>query len=117
MGRYSAFCLGISLAFWATNAHAMCPVGQEAFTSCEIKGRNTEVFVCHDDQVATYSYGPIGGPASQRFHLVRFEPANSPDAIQTISVSHRPCFRVGAVSLRGPRKNRKSGDIGELEFD
>ena len=40
---------------------AGCPAGQEPFTSCQIEGRNTEVFVCFDDQVATYSYGPVGG--------------------------------------------------------
>ena len=42
-------------------AQAGCPAGQEPFTSCQIDGRNTEVFVCFDDQVVTYSYGPVGG--------------------------------------------------------
>jgi hypothetical protein len=53
-------------------------VGQEAFTSCQIVGRNTEVFVCYDDQDATYNYGPIGGPAelvlSDSVETVDFEP-------------------------------------------
>ena len=42
------------------------------------RGRDTEVFVCFDDQVATYSYGPIGGPAEQilleTIENVDFEP-------------------------------------------
>lgn len=57
-------CLGFSLVilgFLTSAAQADCPQGQYPFTSCRIEGRNTEVFVCHDDQVATYSYGPIGG--------------------------------------------------------
>ena len=53
-------------------------MGQDAFTSCQIAGRNTEVFVCHDDQVATYRYGPIGGPTelllSETVEAVDFEP-------------------------------------------
>lgn len=53
-------------------------MGQEAFTSCQIEGRNTEVFVCHDDQIATYSYGPIGEAAalflSETIENVDFEP-------------------------------------------
>lgn len=65
-------------AFSATEVQAGCPQGQEPFTSCQIEGRNTEVFVCFDDQVATYSYGPIGG-APELFLLetieqVDFEP-------------------------------------------
>lgn len=68
-------CLG---AFITTEAAAGCPQGQEAFTSCQIEGRNTEVFVCFDDQVATYSYGPIGGPPelflSESIERVDFEP-------------------------------------------
>lgn len=49
--------LGIAIA---SEAGADCPQGQDVFTSCRIEGRNTEVFVCHDDQIATYSYGPVG---------------------------------------------------------
>jgi hypothetical protein len=52
-----------AVAFWTAQAHAGCPQGQEAFISCQIVGRDTEVFVCFDDQIATYSYGPIGGAA------------------------------------------------------
>lgn len=63
MGPYRAVSLGIFAAFLTNQAHAACPVGQEAFTSCQIEGRSTEVFVCHDDRVATYGYGPIGQPA------------------------------------------------------
>ena len=65
-------------AFSATEVQAGCPQGQEAFTSCQIEGRNTEVFVCFDDQVATYSYGPIGGPPelilSETIEHVDYEP-------------------------------------------
>ena len=65
-------------ALWTAQAHAGCPQGQEAFTSCQIEGRNTEVFVCFDDQVATYSYGPIGGTPdlflSEPVERVDFEP-------------------------------------------
>jgi hypothetical protein len=64
--------------FLASEVQAGCPQGQEAFTSCQIEGRNTEVFVCFDDQVATYSYGPIGGPPdlflSETIEQVDFEP-------------------------------------------
>ncbi|WP_155846040.1 hypothetical protein [Celeribacter ethanolicus] len=68
-------CLG---GLWATETVAGCPQGQEAFTSCQIEGRGTEVFVCFDNQVATYSYGPVGGPAdlilSVSIEQVDFEP-------------------------------------------
>lgn len=62
MSRFSAVCLAAMGGCFATLANAGCPVGQEVFTSCQIADRNTEVFVCFDDQVATYSYGPVGGP-------------------------------------------------------
>lgn len=59
-------------------ALADCPAGQEASTSCQIEGRNTEVFICFDDQVATYSYGPIGGTPdlflSEPIERLDFEP-------------------------------------------
>ncbi len=65
-------------AFWTAQAQAGCPQGQEVFTSCQIAGRNTEVFVCFDDQVATYSYGPVGGAAelqlSETIERVDFAP-------------------------------------------
>lgn len=61
-------------------AQAACPAGQEAFTSCQIEGRGTEVFVCFDDAVATYHYGPIGGPPdlalSETVAHVDYEPWN-----------------------------------------
>lgn len=57
---------------------ADCPVGQEAFNSCRIEGRNAEVHVCFDDQIVTYQYGPIGGPPelvlSDAVAHVDFEP-------------------------------------------
>lgn len=78
MDRYHAVCLGIFVAFLSTQANATCPVGQEAFTSCQIERLNTEVFVCHDDQVVNYSYGPVGGPAelflADTVENVDFEP-------------------------------------------
>lgn len=49
------------MVLWGSAAIAGCPDGQEPFNSCQIEGRNTEVFVCFDDQLATYQYGPIGG--------------------------------------------------------
>lgn len=59
-------------------ASAGCPSGQEPFTSCQIEGRNTEVFVCFDDQIVTYSYGPIGGSPelflAETITRVDFEP-------------------------------------------
>tara|TARA_R110002126_G_scaffold30259_7_gene99238 strand:- start:115565 stop:116524 length:960 start_codon:yes stop_codon:yes gene_type:complete len=62
----------------SAKAQAGCPQGQEPITSCEIKGRNTEVFACFDDQIATYSYGPIGGAPdlflSETIEDVDFEP-------------------------------------------
>jgi hypothetical protein len=64
--------------FLATEVAAGCPQGQEAFTSCQIEGRDAEVYVCFDDQVATYSYGPIGGVPdlflSEPIKQVDFEP-------------------------------------------
>ncbi|AML51069.1 hypothetical protein [Falsihalocynthiibacter arcticus] len=61
MDQKLGVCLTSCGVLLGTMAQADCPVGQEAFTSCQIEGRNTEVFVCFDDQVATYRYGPIGG--------------------------------------------------------
>ncbi len=65
-------------AFLTAQAQAGCPQGQEAFTSCQIEGRNTEVFVCFDAQVATYRYGPIGGAVglqlTETIERVDFEP-------------------------------------------
>lgn len=61
-----------------TMAQADCPVGQEPFTFCQIDGRNTEVFVCFDDQVVTYSYGAVGGTPdlflSEPVERVDYEP-------------------------------------------
>lgn len=78
MGLYRAACLGVFGAFLTSQGHAACPVGQEAFTSCQIAGRNTEVFVCYDDHVVTYGYGPIGQPVelslSDTVENVDFEP-------------------------------------------
>ena len=61
MGQKLRVYLLFSGVFLATGVQASCPLGQEPFTSCQIEGRNTQVFVCFDDQVTTYSYGPIGG--------------------------------------------------------
>ena len=62
----------------ASRAAADCPPGQEAFTSCQIKGRTTEVLVCFDDRIATYSYGPLGGAPelflSETIDAVDYEP-------------------------------------------
>ncbi|MGO4917201.1 hypothetical protein [Pseudogemmobacter sp. W21_MBD1_M6] len=74
--------LGIGLfcfvALLATNAAADCPLDQEVFTSCQIEGRGTEVFICFDNRVTTYSYGPIGGAPdlflSETIERVDFEP-------------------------------------------
>lgn len=69
--------MGVGGCFSST-ASAGCPVGQEIFMSCQIADRDTEVMVCSDDQVATYSYGPVGGPPdfflSEPVTLVDFEP-------------------------------------------
>ena len=77
MRQYLGFGV-VTLVFLTTGAYAGCPQGQEAFTSCRIEGRNTEVFVCYDDQVATYSYGPIGEAPelflSEPIARVDFEP-------------------------------------------
>ncbi|GLQ35997.1 hypothetical protein GCM10007939_22810 [Amylibacter marinus] len=61
MGRNLTIYLAGFAGLFGTVALADCPVGQEVFNSCQIKGRNTEVFVCFDDQVATYRYGPVAG--------------------------------------------------------
>ncbi len=69
------FCFG---ALLATKAVADCQLEQEVFTSCQIEGRGTEVFVCFDNRVATYSYGPIGGAPdlflSETIERVDFKP-------------------------------------------
>lgn len=46
--------------FIATDANAACSRGQQVFSSCEIDGQNTEVFVCFDKNIAIYTYGRIG---------------------------------------------------------
>ncbi|MGB7240663.1 MAG: hypothetical protein WBC93_01075 [Sulfitobacter sp.] len=78
MGQKLGVCLASYGILLGTMAQADCTAGQEAFTSCQIEGRNTEVFVCFDDQVATYSYGPIGGTPdlflSEPIERVDFEP-------------------------------------------
>ena len=58
--RYFWVCVVGIVAFSPVAARAGCLNDQYAFTSCQIAGRNTEVFVCYDDQIATYSYGPRG---------------------------------------------------------
>ena len=47
--------------FLTTAAQAGCLQEQDIFMSCQIEGRNTEVVVCYNDHLASYSYGPIGG--------------------------------------------------------
>ncbi|MEY8828577.1 hypothetical protein AB9K34_09195 [Sedimentitalea sp. XS_ASV28] len=78
MGQKLRVCLAGYGILLGTMAQADCPAGQEAFTSCQIEGRNTEVFVCFDDHVATYSYGPTGGTPelflSENIEHVDFKP-------------------------------------------
>ncbi len=78
LGQNWGVCLLFLGTFLAIEVQAGCPQGQESFTSCQIEGRNTEVFVCFSDQVATYSYGPIGGAPelflSETIEHVDFEP-------------------------------------------
>lgn len=57
LGAFFASCT----VLLCTTAQADCPAGKEPFASCQIEGRNAEVLVCFDDEVATYRYGPIGG--------------------------------------------------------
>lgn len=70
--------LGACCVLIGTMAQADCPAGQEPFTSCQIDGRNTELFVCFDEQVVTYSYGPVGGTPdlflSEPIEHIDFEP-------------------------------------------
>ncbi|WIV52320.1 hypothetical protein QQG91_15160 (plasmid) [Marivivens sp. LCG002] len=64
--------------FSATQVFAGCPQGTEAFNTCQIEGRNTEVAVCFDDRNVSYSYGSIGSPPelelSSPVERVDFEP-------------------------------------------
>lgn len=53
-------CGAVFSCFLGTGGIAGCPQGQEPFASCEITGRNTEVFVCFDESQATYRYGAVG---------------------------------------------------------
>lgn len=68
-------CFGV---LYAGHAQAGCLQGQEAVTSCQIEGKDKEVFVCFDDQIATYRYGPKNGAAdlflSETIRDVDFEP-------------------------------------------
>lgn len=70
--------LGACCVVIGTMAQADCPAGQEPFTSCQIDDRNTEVLVCFDEQVVTYSYGPVGGTPdlflSEPIEHIDFEP-------------------------------------------
>jgi hypothetical protein len=50
----------IAFALLTTHASAGCAPGFDPFTVCDIKGRDTSVHVCHDDQNVTYSYGVFG---------------------------------------------------------
>lgn len=67
--------LGLVLA---TGAQANCAVDQQVFSSCQIEEHNTEVFVCFDDEIATYRYGPIDGSPelslSEAVETVEFRP-------------------------------------------
>jgi hypothetical protein len=78
LGQYLGVCLVCLGVFLTSKAQAGCAPGQEPFTSCQIEGRDTEVFVCFDDNVATYSYGPIGGSPelflSETIAQVDFQP-------------------------------------------
>lgn len=78
LGQYLGVCLVCFGLVLTSKAQAGCAPGQEPFTSCQIEGRNTEVFVCFDDNVATYSYGPIGGSPelflSETIAQVDFQP-------------------------------------------
>jgi hypothetical protein len=47
----------ITFALLTTQASADCEPGFSLFTVCDIKGRDTSVHVCHNDQEVTYSYG------------------------------------------------------------
>lgn len=80
LGQKLGLCLASCCVLLGTMAQADCPAGHEPFTSCQIEGRNTEVVVCFDDQVATYRYGPIGGTPdltlSDPVAHVDFEPWN-----------------------------------------
>lgn len=62
----------------ATTAYADCPSDQDVFSSCHLAERGTEVSVCYDDEIATYSYGPIGAEPeltlSERIDQLEFEP-------------------------------------------
>ncbi len=55
--------LTTALALSASMASAECPAGQDVFMSCQIEGRQTVLSVCLGPELATYSYGPKGGPA------------------------------------------------------
>ena len=77
VGSVKSWVIVLSVVF-ATEIKADCAQDQQVFSSCQIEGRNTEVFVCFDQDRATYSYGPISSPAeinlSETIEGLRFEP-------------------------------------------
>ncbi len=100
------------IALLANGVEAGCPQDQEAFTSCQIEGRGTEVFVCFDSQTASYTYGAIGGPAdltlSAPLDRVDFEPwSGLGTAIsETVTFFNQDYgYTVGAaLNVRFPRR-------------
>lgn len=78
LGRRANIWVVLLSAVLTTKAQADCPEDQRVFSSCQIEGRNTEVFVCFDNERATYSYGPVDGlpelSLSETIEKLEFEP-------------------------------------------
>lgn len=76
-GRVNGWAVLLSAVF-ASGAQANCAQDQQRFSSCQIEDQNTEVFVCFDEERATYSYGPVDGPPeiylSEAIETLEFEP-------------------------------------------
>ncbi|WP_320241635.1 hypothetical protein [Cognatiyoonia sp. IB215182] len=43
-------------------AHAGCATGLTTFLTCEVGAKRKALDVCYDDQIVTYSFGPVGAP-------------------------------------------------------
>lgn len=92
--QYVTTLTAITFALLTTQAKAGCDSGFDLFTVCDIKGRDTSLHVCHDDQKVTYSYGIFGEVLqlylSKPIAMVDFHPWDAP-----VATSGSITFHVG----------------------
>lgn len=54
--------LALLFCFSGSLAQAGCATGLETFLTCEIGLKRKALDICYNDQIVTYSFGPIGVP-------------------------------------------------------